>query len=117
MPLAKDSTVLEAGIGARLSERVLLEIGYSGQWSDEVRDDVANARLSVQFRSTALSAGATGRLKRERTVQRPLFPFKWSLNGFRPMIFFSVLRIQQVASPGIGLLLLATRLRPLRLAP
>lgn len=49
MPLAKDSTVLEAGIGARLSERVLLEIGYSGQWSDEARDDAANARLSVQF--------------------------------------------------------------------
>lgn len=48
-PLAKDSTVLEAGIGARLSERVLLEIGYSGQWSDEARDDAANARLSVQF--------------------------------------------------------------------
>ena len=48
-PLAKDSTVLEAGIGARLNERVLLEIGYSGQWSDEARDDAANARLSVQF--------------------------------------------------------------------
>ena len=25
------------------------EIGYSGQWSDEARDDAANARLSVQF--------------------------------------------------------------------
>ena len=48
-PLAKDSTVLDAGIAARLSPRVLLEIGYSGQWSGQARDDAANARLSVQF--------------------------------------------------------------------
>jgi hypothetical protein len=32
-----------------MSERVMLEVGYNGQYSDEGRDHAANLRLSFQF--------------------------------------------------------------------
>ncbi|MFC5568504.1 autotransporter domain-containing protein [Lysobacter yangpyeongensis] len=48
-PLAEDSTLVEAGLGARLSQNSLLELSYSGQLADEVRDHAVNARFSVKF--------------------------------------------------------------------
>ncbi|GAB6197431.1 autotransporter domain-containing protein [Lysobacter xanthus] len=47
--LADDAWTAELGLGAWLSPRTLLELGYSGQYSDEARDHGANARISVQF--------------------------------------------------------------------
>lgn len=48
-PIADKATLVELGLAARMSERVLLELGYNGQYSDEGRDHAANARLSVRF--------------------------------------------------------------------
>lgn len=48
-PLAKKATLGELGIAARLSERTLLELGYTGQFADEGNDHGANARISVRF--------------------------------------------------------------------
>jgi subtilase-type serine protease len=48
-PLAESSTVAEAGIVARLSERSLLEFSYSGQYADEARDHGATVRYSLEF--------------------------------------------------------------------
>ncbi|MDO5610407.1 MAG: S8 family serine peptidase [Pseudomonadota bacterium] len=48
-PIAKSATVGELGLGARLSERALLELGYSGQFSKDGNDHGANARLSIRF--------------------------------------------------------------------
>lgn len=48
-PIAKSATIGELGLGARLSERTLLELGYSGQFSKDGNDHGANARLSISF--------------------------------------------------------------------
>ena len=48
-PLADDATLLEAGIGARLSPNSLLELGYSGQLADEADDYGLSARFSLRF--------------------------------------------------------------------
>ncbi|RDZ29011.1 autotransporter domain-containing protein [Lysobacter silvisoli] len=48
-PLAEDTTVLEAGLAARLGQNGLLELSYSGQLADEARDHALNARYSLQF--------------------------------------------------------------------
>jgi subtilase-type serine protease len=48
-PLADDATLLEAGIGARLSTNSLLELGYSGQLADEANDHGFSARFSLRF--------------------------------------------------------------------
>ena len=48
-PLADDATLVNLGIGARLSGSSLLELGYSGQLADEARDHGINARFSVTF--------------------------------------------------------------------
>lgn len=48
-PIADRATLGELGVAARLSERTLLEVGYSGQFSDEGRDHGANARLTIKF--------------------------------------------------------------------
>lgn len=48
-PLADDSTLVEAGIGARLSANGLLELSYSGQFADEGNDHGVNARYSLRF--------------------------------------------------------------------
>ncbi|WP_211327714.1 autotransporter domain-containing protein [Solilutibacter pythonis] len=48
-PIAKKATIGELGIGARLGERSLLELGYSGQFADEGSDHGANARLTIKF--------------------------------------------------------------------
>jgi subtilase-type serine protease len=47
--LADNAWTADLGLGAWLSPRTLLELGYSGQYSDEARDHGANARISVQF--------------------------------------------------------------------
>jgi subtilase-type serine protease len=47
--LAENATVAEAGIGAWVSPRTLVEFGYTGQFADEARDHGATARISVQF--------------------------------------------------------------------
>ena len=47
--LARNATVAEAGIGAWVSPRALVEFGYTGQFADEARDHGATARISVQF--------------------------------------------------------------------
>ncbi|MFZ5657452.1 MAG: autotransporter domain-containing protein [Pseudomonadota bacterium] len=47
--LAETATVAEAGIGAWVGERTLVEFGYTGQFADEARDHGATARVSVQF--------------------------------------------------------------------
>lgn len=47
--LAENATVAEAGIGAWISPRALVEFGYTGQFADEARDHGATARISVQF--------------------------------------------------------------------
>jgi subtilase-type serine protease len=47
--LADNAWTADVGLGAWLSPRTLLELGYSGQYSDEARDHGANARISVQF--------------------------------------------------------------------
>lgn len=48
-PIADKATLVELGLAARMSERVMLEVGYNGQYSDEGRDHAANLRLSFQF--------------------------------------------------------------------
>lgn len=48
-PVAEDSTLVEVGLGARTSANSLLELGYSGQLADEVRDHAVSARFSVKF--------------------------------------------------------------------
>jgi len=48
-PLADDATLLEAGIGARLSANSLLELDYSGQLADEANDHAVSARFSLRF--------------------------------------------------------------------
>ncbi|HZX79637.1 MAG TPA: autotransporter domain-containing protein [Lysobacter sp.] len=47
--LARNAWTAEAGIGAWLSPRTLLELGYTGQYGDGARDHGATARISVQF--------------------------------------------------------------------
>lgn len=47
--LASDATLGEIGIAARISERTLLEVGYTGQSANEGNDHGANARITVKF--------------------------------------------------------------------
>lgn len=47
--LAENAWTAEAGIGAWLSPRTLLELDYTGQYGDEARDHGASARISVRF--------------------------------------------------------------------
>ena len=48
-PLAQDATMVELGLGARLSASSLFELSYGGQLADEARDHGINARYSVNF--------------------------------------------------------------------
>ncbi|PJK13312.1 autotransporter outer membrane beta-barrel domain-containing protein, partial [Lysobacteraceae bacterium NML120232] len=48
-PVAKKATVADLGIAARMSERSLLEVGYSGQYADEGNDHGAHARFTFKF--------------------------------------------------------------------
>jgi len=48
-PLADDSTLVEAGVAARLSANGLLELNYSGQFANEGNDHGFNARYSLRF--------------------------------------------------------------------
>jgi len=48
-PLAEDTTLIELGVGARLSANSLLELSYSGQLADETRDHGINARYILKF--------------------------------------------------------------------
>ncbi|RNF81701.1 autotransporter domain-containing protein [Montanilutibacter psychrotolerans] len=47
--LAQDSTLVEAGFGARIGQSSLLEVSYSGMFADETRDHGMNARFTVSF--------------------------------------------------------------------
>ena len=48
-PISDSATIGELGLAARLSERTLLELGYSGQFSSEGNNHGANARVSIKF--------------------------------------------------------------------
>ena len=48
-PLAENATLVEVGLGARVSRNGLLELSYSGQLADEARDHGINARYSISF--------------------------------------------------------------------
>ncbi|PJK07329.1 hypothetical protein CO612_00455, partial [Lysobacteraceae bacterium NML71-0210] len=48
-PVAKKATVADLGVAARMSERSLLEVGYSGQYADEGNDHGAHARFTFKF--------------------------------------------------------------------
>ncbi|MDO5609350.1 MAG: S8 family serine peptidase [Pseudomonadota bacterium] len=48
-PIADRATIGELGIAARLSDRTMLELGYSGQFADEGNDHGANTRLTIKF--------------------------------------------------------------------
>ena len=48
-PIAENATVVDLGLGARLSTNSLLELGYTGQSSKDAYDQGLNARFSVQF--------------------------------------------------------------------
>ena len=47
--IAAAATVASAQSATNFLVNPGFEIGYSGQWSGQARDDAANARLSVQF--------------------------------------------------------------------
>lgn len=49
VPLPTSATVLDLGVGARLSPRTLLELGYRGQFHREGHDDNLSVRYSLQF--------------------------------------------------------------------
>ncbi|MEH6414026.1 autotransporter outer membrane beta-barrel domain-containing protein [Pseudomonas sp. CGJS7] len=49
LPIARNSAVVEASVGAQLSERTSLSLGYAGQFASDVSDHGASAKLTVTF--------------------------------------------------------------------
>ncbi|QKJ86292.1 autotransporter domain-containing protein [Paramixta manurensis] len=47
--LAKDTAVLEAGVGTDLSQAVSVGVAWAGQFSDDTHNNVINASLKVRF--------------------------------------------------------------------
>ncbi|WP_188444711.1 autotransporter outer membrane beta-barrel domain-containing protein, partial [Pseudoxanthomonas indica] len=48
-PIAKNATLLNLNLAARLSPNTLLELGYDGQYASDARDHAVNARATWRF--------------------------------------------------------------------
>ena len=48
-PLARNATLVDVGLAARLSANSLLELGYNGMLANGAHDTGVNARFSLQF--------------------------------------------------------------------